>query len=157
MSRIRQNFHEECEALINKQINMELYASYVYLSMVIISICKYHVFQIFIICFIIKNLATYFSQSYYFARDDVALHGYAKYFKKNSDEERDHAQKFMDYQVNVCNIFDRAHSSRHYFFSLFPSKFKGATALLLTQDLILSYFLLFINYIHNHFEYTSIE
>ena len=34
MSVIRQNFHEECEALINKQINMELYASYVYLSMV---------------------------------------------------------------------------------------------------------------------------
>ena len=31
---VRQNFHEECEALINKQINMELYASYVYLSMV---------------------------------------------------------------------------------------------------------------------------
>merc|ERR1712218_511921 len=58
MSRIRQNFHEECEALINKQINMELYASYVYLSM-----------------------------SYYFARDDVALHGFAKYFKKNSNEE----------------------------------------------------------------------
>merc|ERR1711890_164953 len=69
MSRIRQNFHEECEALINKQINMELYASYVYLSM-----------------------------SYYFARDDVALHGFAKYFKKNSDEEREHAQKFMEYQ-----------------------------------------------------------
>ena len=38
MSRIRQNFHEECEALINKQINMELYASYVYLSMVIICV-----------------------------------------------------------------------------------------------------------------------
>ena len=33
-SRVRQNFHEECEALINKQINMEFYASYVYLSMV---------------------------------------------------------------------------------------------------------------------------
>ena len=32
-SRIRQNFHEECEALINKQINMEFYASFVYLSM----------------------------------------------------------------------------------------------------------------------------
>lgn len=69
MSRVRQNYHEECEAFINKQINMELYASYVYLSM-----------------------------SYYFARDDVALHGFAKYFKKNSDEERDHAQKFMEYQ-----------------------------------------------------------
>lgn len=34
VSRIRQNYHEDCEALINKQINMELYASYVYLSMV---------------------------------------------------------------------------------------------------------------------------
>ena len=30
----RQNFHEESEAGINKQINMELYASYVYQSMV---------------------------------------------------------------------------------------------------------------------------
>ena len=25
--------------------------------------------------------------------------GFAKYFKKASDEERDHAQLFMDYQV----------------------------------------------------------
>ncbi len=33
---IRQNYHAESEALLNKQINMELYASYVYLSMVII-------------------------------------------------------------------------------------------------------------------------
>ena len=31
---IRQNYHEECEALVNKHINMELYASYVYTSMV---------------------------------------------------------------------------------------------------------------------------
>ncbi|XP_055939427.1 soma ferritin-like [Argiope bruennichi] len=68
-SRVRQNFHEECEAGINKQINMELYASYVYLSM-----------------------------SYYFDRDDVALPGFAKYFKKSSDEEREHAEKFMKYQ-----------------------------------------------------------
>ena len=36
-SKIRQNFSEECEALINKQINMELYASYVYLEMVTFS------------------------------------------------------------------------------------------------------------------------
>merc|ERR1711944_28890 len=69
MSRVRQNFHEESEAMINKQINMELYASYVYMSM-----------------------------SFYFSRDDVALHGFAKYFKTNSDEEREHAQKFMEYQ-----------------------------------------------------------
>lgn len=33
-SQVRQNFEEACEAAINRQINMELYASYVYLSMV---------------------------------------------------------------------------------------------------------------------------
>jgi ferritin heavy chain len=33
-SKIRMNYHEESEALVNKQINMEFYASYVYLSMV---------------------------------------------------------------------------------------------------------------------------
>merc|ERR1711934_889660 len=32
VSKIRQNYHEDCEALINKQINMEFYASYLYLS-----------------------------------------------------------------------------------------------------------------------------
>lgn len=34
MSSVRQNFSEQCENAINHQINMELYASYVYLSMV---------------------------------------------------------------------------------------------------------------------------
>lgn len=39
-SQIRQNYHEDCEASINKQINMELYASYVYMSMVsVLSLC----------------------------------------------------------------------------------------------------------------------
>ena len=33
-SQARQNYHELCEAGINKQINLELYASYVYMSMV---------------------------------------------------------------------------------------------------------------------------
>ncbi len=33
-SKIRQNYAEACEGLINKQINMELYAGYVYMSMV---------------------------------------------------------------------------------------------------------------------------
>lgn len=65
----RQNYHEECEAAINKQVNMELYASYVYLAM-----------------------------AHHFERDDVALPGFAKFFKHQSDEEREHAQKFMDYQ-----------------------------------------------------------
>ncbi|XP_076235868.1 ferritin 3 heavy chain homologue [Calliopsis andreniformis] len=69
MSLVRQNFHEECEQALNKQINLELYASYVYLSM-----------------------------AYYFDRSDVALPGIHKYFKKASDEEREHATKFMTYQ-----------------------------------------------------------
>lgn len=37
-------------------------------------------------------------QSYYFDRDDVALPGFRKYFKKSSDEERGHAEKLMKYQ-----------------------------------------------------------
>jgi len=69
-SRIRMNFHEESEAYINKQINMEFYASYVYLSM-----------------------------SSFFKRDDQALHGFAHFFKENSEEEREHGTKLMDYQV----------------------------------------------------------
>lgn len=65
----RQNYHIDCEARINKQINMELYASYVYTSM-----------------------------AYYFDRDDVALPGFHKFFKKSSEEEREHAAKLMKYQ-----------------------------------------------------------
>jgi len=65
----RQNYHQDCEVGINKQINMELYASYVYASM-----------------------------ANYFDRDDVALPGFHKFFKKSSDDEREHAQKFMKYQ-----------------------------------------------------------
>merc|ERR1711936_1350228 len=68
-SRIRQNYKEDCEALVNKQINMELYASYVYMSM-----------------------------ASHFDRDDVANYGFSSYFKKNSDEEREHAEKFIKYQ-----------------------------------------------------------
>lgn len=69
VSKIRQNYHEDCEALVNKQINMEFYASYVYLSM-----------------------------GSYFARDDQALNGFAAHFKKESEEERGHGIKLMDYQ-----------------------------------------------------------
>merc|ERR1711862_432634 len=68
-SRIRQNFKEESEALINKQINMEFYASYVYMSMYT-----------------------------YFDRDDVAYSGMAAFFKKSSDEEREHGEKLIKYQ-----------------------------------------------------------
>jgi len=68
VSQVRQNFHEETEARLNQQINMELFASY-----------------------------TYQSLAFHFERDDVALPGFAKFFKHNSDEEREHAEKFMTY------------------------------------------------------------
>nr|KAF6437633.1 hypothetical protein HJG59_005349 [Molossus molossus] len=66
---VRQNYHQDSEAAINRQINLELYASYVYLSM-----------------------------SYYFDRDDVALKNFAKYFLHQSHEEREHAEKLMKLQ-----------------------------------------------------------
>jgi len=69
MSRPRQNYHSEAESGVNKQINLELYASYVYQSM-----------------------------AWYFDRDDVALKGFHKYFKKASEEEREHAEKLMKFQ-----------------------------------------------------------
>ncbi|XP_006728870.1 ferritin, mitochondrial [Leptonychotes weddellii] len=68
-SRVRQNFHPDSEAAINRQINLELYASYVYLSM-----------------------------AYYFSRDDVALNNFARYFLRQSREETQHAEKLMRLQ-----------------------------------------------------------
>ncbi|KAK6170801.1 hypothetical protein SNE40_019106 [Patella caerulea] len=65
----RQNFHLESEADINRHVNMELYASYTYQSM-----------------------------AFYFDRDDVALPGFSKFFKKSSEEEKEHAEKLMKYQ-----------------------------------------------------------
>lgn len=68
-SRVRQNFHRDSEAAINRQINLELYASYVYLSM-----------------------------AYYFSRDDVALNNFAGYFLRLSREETQHAEMLMRLQ-----------------------------------------------------------
>jgi len=39
-----------------------------------------------------------FEQAWYFDRDDVSLKGFHKFFKKCSDEEREHAEKMMKYQ-----------------------------------------------------------
>ena len=64
------NYSEAVEALINKQINMEFYAEYVYLAM-----------------------------ASFFARDEQALHGFAKFFRKSADEEREHALKLAHYQA----------------------------------------------------------
>ena len=43
-------------------------------------------------------------QSYYFDREDVALHNIAKWFKKQSDEEREHATTLMKYQVGFLFV-----------------------------------------------------
>nr|AFM87687.1 ferritin mitochondrial [Callorhinchus milii] len=80
-SQVRQNYHQECEAAINRQVNVELYASYTYLSM-----------------------------SYYFDRDDVALKNFAKFFKEQSHEEQEHAERLLKYQnqrggrINLLDI-----------------------------------------------------
>lgn len=90
-SQARQNFHEDCEAAINRQINLELYASYVYLSMVIF---------FFENAFLRRKLCNFFIpvlKAYYFDRDDVALPGMHWYFKHSSDEEREHAMKLLKY------------------------------------------------------------
>ncbi|XP_053436175.1 ferritin heavy chain-like [Nycticebus coucang] len=68
-SQVRQNYHPDCEAGVNRYINLELYASYVYLSM-----------------------------AFYFDRDDVALKHFARYFLRQSHDEREHAEKLMQLQ-----------------------------------------------------------
>lgn len=37
-------------------------------------------------------------QAFYFSRDDVALPGFSHFFKENSDEEREHAEKLLSFQ-----------------------------------------------------------
>ena len=66
----RQNFQIECEELLNKQINLELYAFHVYFEMYA-----------------------------YFSKENVALHNVAKFFNKNAQEEIGHATKMMLYLV----------------------------------------------------------
>ncbi|KAG8390142.1 hypothetical protein BUALT_Bualt01G0052800 [Buddleja alternifolia] len=65
----RQKFSNESESAINEQINVEYNVSYVYHAMFA-----------------------------YFDRDNVALKGLAKFFKESSVEEREHAEKLMEYQ-----------------------------------------------------------
>ncbi|XP_020101121.1 ferritin-3, chloroplastic-like [Ananas comosus] len=65
----RHKYADDCEAAINEQINVEYNVSYVYHAMFA-----------------------------YFDRDNVALRGLANFFKESSDEEREHAEKFMKYQ-----------------------------------------------------------
>ncbi|XP_054712451.1 soma ferritin-like isoform X2 [Uloborus diversus] len=64
----RYELHPACMTLIRSQINMEMQASLVYM-----------------------NMAAHFDQN------SVARKGFAKMFRENSKEEREHAQKLIDY------------------------------------------------------------
>jgi len=66
--RFRQNFGETSEHLLNMQVQMELSASHAYLAM-----------------------------SAYFERADVTLPGFKEWAEKQSEEEREHAEKFIKY------------------------------------------------------------
>nr|XP_028686150.1 ferritin heavy chain [Macaca mulatta] len=85
-SQVRQNYHQDSEAVINCQINLELYASYVYLSIVNFGFCCRCFW-----CFRHEVLA----HAYH---DDAALKNFAKYFLHQSHEEREHAEKLMKLQ-----------------------------------------------------------
>lgn len=111
-SQIRQNFHQDCEAAINRQINLELYASYVYLSMVRkffqCQQCNVHLFSSVLIgqcslCLRDKkkerfSLLCFCFQAYYFDRDDKSLSNFAKFFHAQSKQECEHAEKLMSLQ-----------------------------------------------------------
>ncbi|XP_023654378.1 ferritin, middle subunit-like [Paramormyrops kingsleyae] len=68
-SQIRQNYHRDCEAAINRMVNMQLFASYTYISM-----------------------------AHYFSRDDVALLGFSHFFKERGEEEHEHVEHLMAFQ-----------------------------------------------------------
>merc|ERR1711904_730910 len=65
----RKMYADECEAAVNRQINIEYSISYLYHSMYA-----------------------------FFDRDNVGLPGFAEYFKHESEEEREHAEKLIEYQ-----------------------------------------------------------
>jgi ferritin heavy chain len=65
----RLDYHQECEAGVNEQINIEMTISYVYLSL-----------------------------HSYADRDNVGLPGFAEWFKAESDAEREHAQLLLNFQ-----------------------------------------------------------
>ncbi len=65
----RKMYADECEAAVNREINIEYSISYLYHSMYA-----------------------------FFDRDNVGLPGFAEYFKHESEEEREHAEKLIEYQ-----------------------------------------------------------
>lgn len=68
-SQVRQNYHPNCEAAVNRMINLELHASYVYLSL-----------------------------AFYLDRQDLALKHFAPSFLRQSREAEEHAEMLMRLQ-----------------------------------------------------------
>ncbi|XP_073513846.1 ferritin light chain, oocyte isoform-like [Phyllobates terribilis] len=68
-SQIRQNYHQDSEAGVNQTVNLVLQASY-----------------------------TYQSIGFFFDRDDVALAKFSKFFREQSEEKREQAEKFLKFQ-----------------------------------------------------------
>ncbi|XP_059496452.1 ferritin, heavy subunit-like, partial [Stegostoma tigrinum] len=62
-------YHQDCEAAVNKQINVELTASYLY-----------------------QSLVSYFDQ------DDVALPHVSRFFKDQSQVKQERAEKLLKFQ-----------------------------------------------------------
>ncbi|EGW13400.1 ferritin heavy polypeptide-like 17 [Cricetulus griseus] len=71
-SQVRQNYDHDCEDAVNAHIQLELYASYVYLSM-----------------------------AFYFDRDDVAEGNFKHFFLSKSHTHKASAEMFMSLQ-NKC-------------------------------------------------------
>nr|XP_044996791.1 ferritin heavy chain-like [Jaculus jaculus]XP_044996792.1 ferritin heavy chain-like [Jaculus jaculus] len=68
-SQVRHNYHPECETAINSHIKLQLYSSYVYLSM-----------------------------AFYCDRDDVALGNFTSFFLSKSQECTVHSEMFLSLQ-----------------------------------------------------------
>ncbi|XP_035872763.1 ferritin heavy chain-like [Phyllostomus discolor] len=66
---VGKNCHPECDAAINNQVNLQLHASYVYMSM-----------------------------ACYFDRGDVALKHFSLFFLRQSNKEREHADYLLGLQ-----------------------------------------------------------
>ncbi|XP_048374134.1 ferritin light chain, oocyte isoform-like isoform X2 [Sphaerodactylus townsendi] len=69
MSSVRQNYHAESEAGVNRLVNQLLHAGYTYLSL-----------------------------GYYFTRDDLALSKFASFFRHVSEEKHEQVEKLLTFQ-----------------------------------------------------------
>ncbi|XP_073446443.1 ferritin light chain, oocyte isoform-like [Dendrobates tinctorius] len=68
-SQIRQNYHQDNEAGVNRTVNLVLQASY-----------------------------TYRSIGFFFDRDDVALAKFSKFFREQCEEKQEQAEKLLKFQ-----------------------------------------------------------